>query len=803
MRQPRPHPDREGMGRCAGARQEKVYDVAWSDERKPGWTAYDARRDTGPRTPMNERMRARFATALSAVVVAAFELWSGLASAQSSPDSSEQAFVATLLGRMTLEEKLGQLNQADGRPSPKAPTVSRVSEDAIRRGSVGSYLGVSGAANTRRLQRIAVEESRLGIPLLFADDVIHGFRTIFPVPLAEAASFDVDAVERAARISAREATAYGLHWTFAPMVDIARDPRWGRIVEGAGEDPYLGAAMAVARVRGFQGRGPASNDSLLATVKHFAAYGAAEGGRDYNTADISERTLREIYLPPFKAAIDAGAGSVMVAFNEIAGVPMHANRELLRGVLREDWGFGGIVVSDYGALLELIEHKVASDRGAAGRLALDAGVDIDMESEVYLQDLAAVVRSGRLSERSVDEAVTRILRAKYRLGLFNDPYRYCDPERERTRVLTAEHRTAARKTAAKSLVLLKNDKAALPLPRSIRTLAVIGPLATDARSMLGSWSADGREEDAVTPLNAIRSAVEPSTRVLYARGVTGVGSHSDEIAAAQRIARQADAVLLFLGESHLMTGEARSRTSLDLPGEQEALARAVKATGKPLNVVLFAGRPLSIEWLASNASSILLAWFPGTEGGHAIADAVFGNYNPAGRLPVTFPRNVGQVPIYYNHKNTGRPADPAVENSSKYLDAPWTPLYPFGHGLSYTAFRYDGLRVDRQQIVVDEKVTVRVDVQNVGDRAGEEVAQLYMRDHVASTTRPVSELRGFKRVHLRPGERTTVSFELGPAELGVLGPDLRRRVEPGTFSLFVGGSSTASLEIRLEVVARE
>lgn len=702
---------------------------------------------------------------------------------------------------MTIEEKLGQLTQTDGRPSPDRPGILRVDEEQIRRGKVGSFLGVHGADTTRRLQRIAVDESRLHVPLLFAEDVIHGFRTIFPVPLAEAASFDVEAVERAARIAAVEATAHGIHWTFAPMVDVARDPRWGRIVESSGEDPYLASVMATARVRGFQGRDLAANDTMLATAKHFVAYGAAEGGRDYNTVDVSSRTLHEIYLRPFRAVADAGVQAMMAAFNEVSGTPMHANAEFIRGVLREQWRFDGVVISDYNAVDELIQHGVARDRQAAGRLALDAGVDIDMASGIYSSELAGLIQRDGPSEKQIDEAVRRVLRIKYRLGLFDDSYRYCDSARERNATLTVAHRAAAREMARKSIVLLQNQGGVLPLSKQLRTVAVVGPLADDARSMLGSWAAAGRPEDAITPLRAIRSALGPTTRVLYAKGADVEGFDTNGVAEAQRVAREADAVLLFVGERADMSGEARSRSSLDLPGSQEALARALHATGKPLTVVVFAGRPLSIPWLAEHVPSIMLAWFPGVEAGNALVDVLFGDYNPAGRLPVTLPRNVGQVPIYYNRKNTGRPADASVDNSSKYLDVAWTPLYPFGHGLSYTTFRYWNLRASASRIDAGDTLTVQVQVSNEGDRAGEDVVQLYVRDEVSSVTRPVRELRGFRRIYLPAGATQTVSFELGADELGRPEPghDGHPVVEPGAFTVFVGGSSEAELASRFEV----
>ncbi|MEZ0471865.1 glycoside hydrolase family 3 N-terminal domain-containing protein [Luteimonas salinilitoris] len=725
----------------------------------------------------------------------------GQAAASDPASGDEGAVVESLLARMTLEEKLGQLTQSRGRGSDTGPRVPEGGEAQIRAGQIGSFLGVYGADYSRQMQQVAVEESRLGIPLLFAHDVIHGFRTTFPVPLAEAASFDLEAVENAARIAAVEATAHGLHWTFAPMVDIARDPRWGRIVEGAGEDPYLGSRMAEARVRGFQGTDLTAPDTLLATAKHFVAYGGAEGGRDYNTVDVSERTLHEVYLPPFKAAVAAGVQSIMPAFNEVAGVPMHAHRPLIETLLREQWGFDGVLVSDYNAVQELMQHGVAATRTDAAILGLEAGVDIDMVSGIYLEDVAEAVRDGRLDEALVDASVRRVLRAKYRLGLFDDPYRYSDPAREAAMTLTPAHREAARELARKSFVLLKNDGDTLPLSKRLRTVAVIGPLADDRRQMLGNWAAAGRPEDAVTPLDGIRAALGPDVRVLHAQGAEIDGDDVSGLDEAVRIARQADAVILMLGEDQEMSAEANNRTTLDLPDVQEELAQAVQATGKPVVAVLFGGRPLSVNWLHDNVPSILMAWFPGVEAGNALADVLFGDHAPSGKLPVTFPRNVGQVPIHYNHKNTGRPPDAEDKYTSKYLDVHWTPLYPFGHGLTYTRFRYDDLRVKTPRIGRGEAVDVEVTVTNAGGRAGDEVVQLYLRDDVASFTRPVKELRGFQRVTLQPGESRTLRFRLEPEAMALLDADLRPVVEPGTFTVFAGGSSAETSETTFEVVA--
>jgi beta-glucosidase len=686
------------------------------------------------------------------------------------PHSQMDRFIDSLVAWMTVEEKLGQLTQVHERGEEEI----RVE---IRAGRVGSLLGSHGAAHLRELQRVAVEESRLKIPLLFALDVLYGFRTIFPVPLAQASSWDPAAVEQAARIVAIEATAAGVHWTYAPMVDIARDPRWGRVVDGAEEDPYLGSVMAAAHVRGFQGTDLSAPNSLLACAKHYVAYGGAEGGRDYNVVDVSERTLRETYLPPFRAAVDAGVATVMPAFNEVVGIPMHANRRLLRDVLRGKWGFDGVVVSDHTGIKELVAHGVAGTPAEAGMLALRAGVDVDMVSQIYVDVLPRLVRAEKLLQAAVDDAVRRVLRAKYRLGLFEDPYRGGDPARERDSMLTPAHLAAAREMARKSTVLLKNERKVLPLSKSIGTLAVIGPLADDAQAPLGRWGGIGRPEDVVTVLAGIRRAVSPATKVLYAKGADVQGTDTSGFTEAVNLASEADAVVLILGEHHGMSGEATSRSTLDLPGMQLELAKAVHATGKPVVVVLMNGRPLSITWLAEHVPAILEAWFLGVQMGPAVADVLFGDVSPSGKLPVTFPRAVGQVPIYYNHKNTGRPPSPTDFFTSKYLDLPWTPLYPFGHGLSYTTFAYRNLRLSALTLRPSDTLTVRVNVTNTGARAGDEVVQLYIRDEVASVTRPVKELRGFQRISLGPGETRTVTFTLDADDLAFYDREMRRVVE--------------------------
>ncbi|HEX8475472.1 MAG TPA: glycoside hydrolase family 3 N-terminal domain-containing protein [Pyrinomonadaceae bacterium] len=712
-------------------------------------------------------------------------------------DANVERRIDALVAQMTLAEKLGQLQQldghADGRFKDEHPEL-------VRRGLLGSTLNVRGVKNTNDLQRIAVEQTRLKIPLIFGFDVIHGYRTIFPVPLAEASSWDTSAVERAARIAAAESRASGVHWTFAPMVDIARDPRWGRIVEGAGEDPFLGSAMARARVRGFQGSDYSAPDRVVACAKHWVAYGAAEGGRDYNTTEVSEATLREIYFPPFKAAVDAGVGTFMSAFNDLNGVPTSANPWTLTRILRDEWRFDGFVVSDYESVRELLNHGLPADEPAAARAALTAGVDMEMVSRLYNKHGASLLSGRGLSQATIDEAVRRILRIKFRLGLFERPY--ADETRESAALLNREHLTAAREIAARSMVLLKNERNALPLDRNTRSIAVVGALADSQLDMLGSWSGDGRKEDAVTLVAALREKVSPQTRVVFQRGCDVRCESTDGFDEAVRAARSSDVTIVVLGESAEMSGEAASRSSLDLPGRQLDLLKAVHAAGKPYVVVLMNGRPLTINWLAENSPGILEAWFAGTQGGHAIADVLFGDVNPGGKLPVTFPRAVGQVPIYYNHRNTGRPPDQNNKYTSKYLDVPWTPLYPFGYGLSYTQFRLSNLQLSAPRIRPDATLTASVEVENTGMRAGDEVVQLYIRDIAASRTRPVKELKGFERITLRPGERRRVTFTLTPEHLGFYNPDMRFVVEPGTFKVTVGTDSASGLEASFEVVER-
>src|SRR5712691_2361919 len=712
------------------------------------------------------------------------------------PENIEKRIDA-LLAKMTLEEKLGQLQQLDGEGNGNFRPEHL---ELIRKGLLGSTLNVRGAQRTNELQRVAVEQSRLKIPLIFGFDVIHGYRTIFPIPLGEAASWDPASVERAASVAAAEARASGLHWTFAPMVDIARDPRWGRIAEGSGEDPYLGSVMARARVRGFQGSDYSASDRVVACAKHWVAYGAAEAGRDYNTTDVSETRLRELYFPPFKAAVDAGVGTLMSAFNDLNGVPASANPFTLTKVLRDEWKFDGFVVSDYTSVEELIKHGVAANGREAAREALSAGVDMEMVSRLYNQHVAELIKQGKLSQPTIDEAVRRILRVKFRLGLFDKPY--TDESLERRVIFAPANVAAAREIAARSMVLLKNDNV-LPLDQNVRSIALIGPLADSRQDMIGSWSGDGRSEDAVALLQGIKSKV-PQAKINYAKGCEINCDKADGFDEAVRAARESEVVILAVGESAQMSGEASSRSSIDLPGRQLDLVKAVQAAGKPTVVVLMNGRPLAINWLAENTVAILETWFAGTQAGNAIADVLFADLNPAGKLPVTFPRSVGQIPIYYNHMNTGRPPDPNNKYTSKYLDIPWTPLFPFGYGLSYTQFKISNLQLSAPRIRSDGTLTVSTDVTNVGKRAGEEVVQVYIRDVAASVTRPVKELKGFQRLMLQPGEKKRFEFTLTPEQLGFYNRQMRFVVEPGEFKVMVGSSSedVDLIETSFEVVER-
>jgi Beta-glucosidase-related glycosidases len=710
-------------------------------------------------------------------------------------DDRESRFVDSLLSTLTLEEKVGQLTMSPAEGLQTGPHRMAGSLEQVRSGQIGSVIGITGVGRTHAMQKVAVEESPHRIPILFSLDVIHGYRTIFPVPLAEAASFDPRLAESDARIAATEATADGIVWTFAPMVDIARDPRWGRIMEGAGEEPYLGSAMAAARVRGFQGTRLSDPTSMLATAKHYAGYGASEGGRDYATAELSERTLWSTYLPPFRAAIGAGVGSIMPAFSALNGSPPHASAWMLRSVLRERLGFRGLVVSDWTAVQELVKHGVAATGGEAAQLGMHAGVEVDMSDGLYSDSLPSRAKSNRQLREQIDAATRHVLRVKYELGLFSDPYHGSSEERARRLTRSGANLEAVRAGARESIVLLKNDRATLPLSRAIRSLAVIGALADDAKSSMGGSSAVGQANETVSVLEGLRRA-NPSMRVSYAAGALPGGADTSGIPQAEALVRDADAVVLVLGENSDRTGEAESRAFLELPFAQQQLAQRVHraAHGKPVVVVLMNGRPLAIPWIADSIPAIIESWYLGSEHGNAVADILFGAYSPSAKLPVTFPRATGQVPLYLAHTNTGRPHDPNDKYTTGYNDFPDTPLYPYGFGLSYTTFRYGDVRLSRDHIRAGDSLGVSVSVSNVGARDADEVVQLYLRDDVASVARPVKQLVRFQRIHIRAGATGTVTFTLRAEDLSFYDLQMRRVVEPGGFTLFAGTSSADTKE---------
>ena len=728
-------------------------------------------------------------------------------------DPKMKPFIDNLMGKMTLDEKIGQLNLVSVGFDVTGPVVSKDVDANIKKGNVGAVLNTFTPVATRKLQDLALKQSRLKIPLIFGYDVIHGHRTIFPVPLGLAASWDLPLVERTARIAAQEAAADGLTWVYSPMVDIARDPRWGRVMEGAGEDPYLGARMAAGMVRGYQGDDLARKDAVMACLKHFALYGAAEAGRDYNTTDMSRPRMYNEYLPPYKAAVDAGVGSVMTSFNDINGIPATANRWLLTDLLREKWGFHGFVATDYTAINELIAHGMG-DEAQVAALALHAGVDVDMVGELFLKHLAADLKNGSVQQAEIDLACRRVLEGKYRLGLFQDPYHGVSEKVAKQTMMKPASLAAARDAARRSMVLLKNDQQTLPLKKT-GSVALIGPLARNQRDMIGSWSGAGDWHQAVSLEQGLQNATGGAVKILYAQGANvaddqqmidrlnhdggelQIDQRSAEamMAEAVQVARQADVIVAAVGESQGMTGEAASRADIGLPGQQLALLKALKATGKPLVIVLMNGRPLTLTWEDQNADALLEAWFGGTEAGNAVADVLFGDYNPAGKLTMTFPRSVGQVPIYYNHKNTGRPFNPAApldKYKSRYLDVPNTPLYPFGYGLSYTTFEYGPPELSTATLQMNQPLDVKVTVRNTGAYDGEEVAQLYLRDVVGSLSRPVRELKGFQKVLLKKGESRTLTFRLAPDDLKFYNNDLQFVAEPGEFQVFVGGNSDAA-----------
>jgi beta-glucosidase len=730
-------------------------------------------------------------------------------------------FLNGLIAKMTVEEKIGQLNLLTSFMDQTGPFMKEDYINDIQAGRCGSIFNAYTPQFTRQLQDVAMK-TRLKIPLLFGYDVIHGHKTIFPIPLGEACTWDLELMKKSARIAALEAAADGLHWTYSPMVDVARDPRWGRVAEGVGEDTRFGEWVARAKVEGYQnGRNykntyTPSADVVLACVKHFALYGAIEAGRDYNTVDMSRIRMFETYLPPYKAAVDAGAATAMTSFNEIDGVPATGNKWLLTELLRKEWGFKGFIVTDYTAINEMINHGVAANEYEAGALALNAGVDMDMQGSVFTTQLAKLLQDKKINLKTIDEAVYRVLEAKYNLGLFKDPYLYCDSVKAKQVIMNPEHLQAAKDIAMRSIVLLKNDKV-LPLQQQGR-IAVIGPLADNQRDIIGNWSAAGDWQKATGLLQALKTKLGNKVQLTYAPGAyitddtamlrkllnyrqlepADTANAAKLRSEAVALARNADVVIMALGESQGMTGEAASRTDIGIPANQRQLLKEVLATGKPVVLVLMNGRPLTLEWEDAHVPAILETWFLGTQAGPAIADVLFGDYNPAGKLTMTFPRNVGQIPLYYNYKHTGRPIDPNNKYTSKYLDAPNTPLYPFGYGLSYTQFTYAEL-TNGAKLSSTGSLAVSVKVTNTGNYDGEEVVQLYVQDLVGSVTRPVKELIGFKKVLLKKGESRVVRFDIKASELAFYHSDLKKRLEAGDYKVYVGGNSRDVLEGRFSL----
>ena len=719
------------------------------------------------------------------------------------------AFIKDLMTKMTLDEKIGQLNLVTPGGAVTGSVVSSDVDNKIRNGQVGGLFGINGPDKIRQAQDIAVKTSRLHIPLFFGLDVIHGHRTIFPIPLGLSCSWDITMIEQSARIAATEAAADGLNWVYSPMVDIARDPRWGRISEGSGEDPYLGSKIAAAMVHGYQGKDMTANDAVMACVKHYALYGAAEAGRDYNTVDMSRIKMYQYYLPPYKAAVDAGVGSIMSSFNEVDGIPATGNKFLLTDVLRNQWGFKGFVVSDYTSLSEMINHGIG-DLQTVSAQALKAGLDMDMVAEGFTGTLKKSLQEGKVTQKEIDDACRRVLEAKYIMGLFDDPYRHCDAERAKSAILTDSNRIAVRKAAEHSFVLLKNSSNALPLKNS-GTIALIGPLADNQRNMLGTWNIRGEYSEDITVMQGIKNIAGNNINVLYAKGanisddsmiVTNVNNFAKEIDVDARTPQQmideavatankADVVVACLGEAADFSGEASSMSHIGLQQSQENLLQALLATGKPVIVVLFNGRPMTLGWEDAHVNALLDVWFPGTEAGNAIADVLFGNYNPSGKLTTSFPQNVGQIPIYYNHKNTGRPLNPGDGHKFKsdYLDVTNEPLYPFGYGLSYTSFSYSDPVLSKTTISGNEGLTATVTVTNTGNYDGEEIVQLYLHDKVASITPAVKELKGFQKIFLKKGESKQVVFNINHSDLVFYNSDLKLITEPGEFEVMTGPNS--------------
>ena len=734
-----------------------------------------------------------FVLSLSAVNKPAVVRWKSF-----SGDKHIEYRVDSLLKLMTLDEKIGQMTQFSCNWGITGPVMADDFMPYLKQGLVGSVFNASKVNGVRQLQKMAIESSRLHIPILFGLDVIHGYNTVFPIPLAEACSWNLDMMKKTAAIAAQEAASDGINWTFAPMVDIARDARWGRVMEGAGEDPYLGSLIAKARVEGFQGgndwRSLHNLNTVLACCKHFAAYGAAESGKDYNSAELSENTLRNFYLPPYEAAQKAGVATYMASFNEIGGVPSTASHFLMTDVLRKEWGFKGFVVTDYTGINELVAHGVAKDEKQAGELAVNAGIDMDMTGAVFIKYMKKSVAEGKVSVAIIDNSVRHILEMKFILGLFDNPFRYLDEQRSKDNQMRTEFMETARQSSAQSVVLLKNDKNVFPIEKDKPlTVALIGPFVKDRMNLNGEWAGLGDRNKSIPLYDALLEKYKnTSVKFIYAEGCNITETDQNKIAEAVDAASQADLVLAAMGEDFNWSGEAASRSNIQLPEAQIEVLKALKNTGKPIGLLVMSGRPLDLSWEDQNMDAIMEAWFLGVQSGNGLADVISGDYNPSGRLVMSFPRSVGQLPIYYNHKNTGRPLSPQrpeEDYKSKYIDSPNSPLYPFGFGLSYTTFTIDNVRLSKPSITMNDKLIVTADVQNTGKRDGESVVQLYVRDLVGSVTRPVKELKGFAKVALKAGEKKQVSFTITADDLAFYGLDMKKKAEPGDFILWVGQSS--------------
>ncbi|MEJ8843286.1 beta-glucosidase BglX [Lacibacter sp. H375] len=747
---------------------------------------------------------------LKGLLIGSFVLFTVQLQAQQTSEAKMKIFIDALMKKMTVDEKIGQLNLPGSGDIVTGQAGNSDIGKKIKEGKVGGLFNIKSVAKIKAVQKVAVEETRLKIPLLFGMDVIHGYQTVFPIPLGLSCSWDMQLIEQSARIAAIEASADGINWTFSPMVDLTRDPRWGRVSEGNGEDPYLGGQIAKAMVRGYQGKDLSLNNTIMSCVKHFALYGAAEAGRDYNTTDMSRYRMYNEYFYPYKAAVEAGVGSVMASFNDIDGIPATGNKWLLTDVLRRQWGFKGFLVTDYTGINEMMDHGIGDLKTVSAR-ALGAGIDMDMVGEGFLTTLKQSLSSGKVTMQMIDAACRRILEAKYKLGLFDDPYRYCNEERAKTEIFTSAHRKIARETAAQSFVLLKNQNNVLPLKKS-GTVAVIGPLANDKRNMPGTWSVAAEFDKATAVLTGLNEVAGNKVKFLYAKGSNldydeafedratmfgkGIGrdkrTPEEMINEAIAIANQSDVVLAVLGESAEMSGESSSRTNIEMPQAQKELLKALLKTGKPVVLVLFTGRPLALTWEQQNVPAILNVWFGGSEAGYAVADVLFGDVNPSGKLTMTFPQNVGQVPLFYNHKNTGRPLADGKwfeKFRSNYLDVSNDPLYPFGYGLSYTNFSYSDVKISNGSPKGNQTITASVTLTNTGSVTGKEVVQLYIRDVVGSVTRPVKELKGFQKIELKAGESKTVTFNISPNDLKFYNYDLKHDWEAGEFQIMIGGNS--------------